>query len=251
MQLKPGTEGPPVFIAHGIGGDVLDFRLLASCIRSEHAILGLRAKGLDSADKPFHRIEDMAQYHLEAIKELQPHGPYLLVGYSLGGLIMLEIAQRLSASGEKVALLAMLDTYPHRRHLSQRQRLQLIARLMRHHLSAIRQLPIGGAFSYVVSRAGRRLRDSLPDPQVIHPTYDSDCWAWTRYRPRLYSGKVKFVKAEVSTYFPTDPFGVWARLVEELEVETVPGDHQEIISTQVENLAAVLTRNLREASDSR
>ena len=63
-----------------------------------------------------------------AIGKLQPRGPYVLVGYSLGGLVVLEMAQRLSANGEKVALLAMLDAYPQFRYLSLGQRLRLIAR---------------------------------------------------------------------------------------------------------------------------
>ena len=40
---------------------------------------------------------------------------------------------------------------------------------------------------------------------------------------------------------------VWARLAEEFEVESVPGDHLGIIATHFENLASVLSRYLEEA----
>jgi thioesterase domain-containing protein len=64
----------------------------------------------------------MARYSLGAVKQLQPHGPYLLIGFSLGGLVALEMAQQLVAQGEKIGLLAMLDSYPHVSRLSRGQR---------------------------------------------------------------------------------------------------------------------------------
>jgi len=257
VQLKAGAEEPSVFIAHGIGGDVLEFSGLARNIQSQHPIRGLRAKGADGLDKPLTRIEDMAQYHLQAIKDLQPQGPYLLIGYSLGGLLMLEIAQRLSADGEKIGLLVMLDTYPHRRFLSRRQRLSLTTSLLRHHLSTLRRLPKRRALSYFLDRTGRRLRSAGRDNSdsvrvettgKSRPTWDSDDLAWKQYNPRFYSGKIRFVKAETSSYFPRNPAAVWAKLANEVEVETTPGDHEGIISTHIESLATILSRYLRETS---
>jgi len=54
---------------------------------------------------------------------------------------------------------------------------------------------------------------------------DSAYVALTRYRPRFYRGKIKFVRAAVVTGFPADAEAVWTPLTEEIEVETVPGDH--------------------------
>jgi hypothetical protein len=71
--------------------------------------------------------------------------------------------------------------------------------------------------------------------------------ALTRYRPRFYGGKIKFVRAAVSTNFPDDPRAVWGRLADQFEVETIPGDHLGIITTYFENLAEVLSRYLKEA----
>ena len=118
VHLKKGAKKPPVFIAHGLGGSVIDFFQTVRHIESDHPIYGIQAKGTDGLDAPLERIEDMAEFHLSAIRELQPHGPYALIGYSLGGLVALEMAQRLSENGEKVGLLAMLDAYPNLRHLS-------------------------------------------------------------------------------------------------------------------------------------
>ena len=137
VLLKSGTEEPPVFIAHGLGGNFMEFFQLVKHIRSSHPIYGIQAKGMDGLDEPLDSIEDMAQFHLNAIKELQPRGPYLLVGYSLGGLVTLEMAQRLIQDGEKVELLAMLDSSPHRSHLAPGQLARLVSQLAMRRFSAM------------------------------------------------------------------------------------------------------------------
>ncbi len=234
VLLRAGTQQPPVFLAHGLGGSAMDFFQPVKHIQSEHPIYGLQARGVDGMEEPFERIEDMAEFHLDAIKKIQPHGPYLLIGYSLGGLVTLEIAQRLSASREKVALLAMLDAYPHIHHLSLRQRVLLSARRARRGLrnlsaSMAYQPPDGVSFS----PAMQRVRDSAYR-------------ALTHYRPRFYNGEIKFVKAATSTTFPDDPVAVWATLADKFEIEAVPGDHLGMITTHYESLAAVLSRYLKE-----
>src|SRR5580704_9648515 len=86
LLLKDGTQAPPVFLAHGLGGTAMDFFQLVKHLKCERSVYGMQAKGADGIDAPFDRIEDLAQYHLDSIRELQPHGPYFLIGYSLGGL---------------------------------------------------------------------------------------------------------------------------------------------------------------------
>jgi thioesterase domain-containing protein len=73
--------------------------------------------GIDGIGKPLETIEGMAKFYLNAIQQVQPRGPYFLIGHSLGGLVALEMAQQLTGQVEQVALLAMLDSYPHAGHL--------------------------------------------------------------------------------------------------------------------------------------
>jgi acetoacetyl-CoA synthetase len=259
VLLKPGTEKPPIFITHGLGGSVIDFYQVMKHIQLPHPIYGMQAKGIDGVEEPFERIEDMAQFYLDAVKELQPHGPYLLVGFSLGGLVTLEMAQRLRESGEKVALLAMLDSYPHMRYLSIGQRFRLRTRLLARRLSAVMKLGIRGALSYVLHPSQRPLLISTdryrpPNGVLLSPAMqrvrDSAYLALTRYRPRFYRGKIRFVRAEISTEFPDDPVAVWRKLAEEFEVETVPGDHLGIMTTHFDTLASVISRFVKEALSS-
>ena len=71
--------------------------------------------------------------------------------------------------------------------------------------------------------------------------------ALRRYRPGFYPGKISFVRAQVVTDFPCDPGAVWSGLANEVVVETVPGDHLEIMTTHYARLASVLSRFVRDA----
>jgi len=262
VLLRRGSKGPPIFIAPGLGDSVLTFCHLVQKIDSPRPIYGLQARGVNGVEEPLDRVEDMAERYLKGIRDLQPQGPYALIGASFGGLVMLEIAQRLSQDGKEVALLSMLDTYPHKRFLSLGQRVRVAGRLVRRDVAKLIRLQGREAFSYVVQRAKRRLRGlgsssstmrfPPPDGISLSPSVqrmrDGDYLAWTRYQPRFYRGRVRFVRAQVSLYFPEDAAAVWTPLVDRLGVDTVPGDHYGIITTQFEALASVLSRHLRGAS---
>ena len=238
VLMKSGTEGPPIFLAHGLGGSAMDFFQPVKHIQTGNPIYGMQARGIDGVDEPFDRIEDMVQFHLDAIRELQPRGPYLLIGYSLGGLVVLEMAHLLSAMGEKVGLLAMLDAYPHLSHLALGQRLRIRARRARRGLQFVGDL--GGSASY-------KPPAGVSFSPVMQRVRNCAYLALTRYRPRLYRGKVKFVRAANSSVFPHDAAAVWTKFAPDLEVETVPGDHLGIITTHYQSLANVISRYIEEA----
>jgi acetoacetyl-CoA synthetase len=256
VLLKDGSAQPPLFVTHGLGGSVIDFFQVVKHIQTSHTIQGMQAKGIDGAEEPFDRIEDMAQFYLKAIREVQPHGPYLLAGYSLGGLVTLEMAQRLTAVGERVALLAMLDSYPDIRYLSLAQRGRLVTRLARRRATTAMKLPAGDALSLIIRPSRRRSgapRVSYKPPvdvslsPAVQRARECAYLALTRYKPRFYPGEIKFVRAEIPTDFPSDPTAVWAHLADKFEVETVPGDHLGIMSTHYEKLASALSRYVEEA----
>lgn len=257
VPLKSGEADPPVYLAPGVGGSVMEFFGLVANLQTRHPIYGMQAMAADGSDVPFERIEDMAQFYLEALQQRQPHGPYLLVGYSLGGLVALEIAQRLSAQGEQIRLLSLLDAYPYKGFLGTWQRARRIARLMRHHASIVKQLPLRSGLSYVLSPAERTLHapgkgaENLvrrPFAGAMRQARDSGRRALARYRPRPYGGRIRFVKAAKHSVFPVDPAAAWSKWMSSLEVETVAGDHYAMLGEHFESLAAALSRYLSEAS---
>jgi len=237
--LKSGSKQPPIFIAHGLGGSVMDFYQIVKRIETPHAIHGLQAKGIDGIEEPLDRIEDMARYSLQAVKELQPHGPYHLIGFSLGGLVALEMAQQLTAAGETIGLLAMLDSYPHVSHLSQAQRARLWSRQTWRRIARRLQW-LGFSPPYQTTL------DVTPAPS-LQRFRDSSYVALERYRPRFYPGKINFARAAIPTDFPADPAAAWSGLAREFKVETVPGDHLGIMTAHFESLASVISGYLSEA----
>jgi thioesterase domain-containing protein len=87
------------------------YRSLARHLGPDQPIYGLQPQGLDGKQAPLTRIEDMAARYIKEIQVIQPDGPYFLAGYCMGGTIALEMAQQLSGQGQRVDLLALLDTY--------------------------------------------------------------------------------------------------------------------------------------------
>jgi amino acid adenylation domain-containing protein len=99
-----------LFLVHSIGGDVVSYQDLAARIPGNDAVHALRAPGLDGQDL-FTDIQQMAAAYLYEIREIQPHGPYRLAGWSMGGVVAFELARQLSYDGEATSELILLDSY--------------------------------------------------------------------------------------------------------------------------------------------
>src|SRR5882762_2743387 len=111
VTIQPGVVRPPLFCIHGESGNLLMYRNLARHLGQDQPIYGLQPQGLDGKQAPLTRIEDMAARYIKEIQVIQREGPYFLAGYCMGGTIALEMAQQLRGQGQRVDLLALLDTY--------------------------------------------------------------------------------------------------------------------------------------------
>jgi acetoacetyl-CoA synthetase len=261
VQIKEGSEQPPVFIAHGLSGQVQLFRL-AERICTGHAIYGIQARGIDGQEEPLDRVEDMARLYIDSLCKHQPRGPYILIGYSFGGLVALEMAQLLLAQKKTVGLLVLLDTYPHPRYLSRDLRRRLFVQRIKGHARIMQELPFTSALPYLISGLKRMLHLAERFPKSADPIDTSGGTfahtipsvkrnayaAYESYQPRFYPDKIEFVTTETKSFFPSDPATVWGDLVSELAVEVIPGSHLDIVTTEFEGLAAVLTRYLSQCS---
>jgi len=110
LTLRAGGPGTPVFCFAGAGGLAAAFHGLAHEL-GDRPVHAFQARGLESRALPDRSVDRAATRHLRVLRLLQPTGPYLLVGHSFGGLVALEVARRLRAAGEEVAMLTLLDTY--------------------------------------------------------------------------------------------------------------------------------------------
>ncbi|WP_373530791.1 amino acid adenylation domain-containing protein [Nostoc sp.] len=110
VPIQPAGSNPAFFCIHPIFGVVFPYYELANQLGKNQPFYGLQPIGLDGKTSPLTRIEDMATHYIEALRRVQPKGPYFLGGWSFGGWVAFEMAQQLQRSGEEVALLAVLDT---------------------------------------------------------------------------------------------------------------------------------------------
>jgi acetoacetyl-CoA synthetase len=239
ILLKSGV-GDPIFIVPGAGGVVIELSQLAKLIRNQRPVYAIQAKGVDGSEEPFDCIASMADYYLDAIREIQLRGPYTLAGYSFGGVVAFEMARRLSAKGEEIALLALLDAYTHPRSWPLNSRLSVWWRKACRRISApyaVRR--ISNAARNL--RAYGRLRTPRSLPAAVQRVNESSLAALARYQPCFYSGKVTFLRAATAVRYPSDPRQVWSHLARELEVHTVSGEHLDLVRAHVNDLAARLS----------
>lgn len=115
---QPGR--PPVFCLSGAGALGLTFLPLSRYL-PEHDVYAFQQHGLERRAVPDWSIGRTARRTVEIMRIVQPRGPYLLVGHSLGGLVALEVAKLLTEGGEHVEHVAILDTYLPRSSAEQAQ----------------------------------------------------------------------------------------------------------------------------------
>ena len=110
MHPGSGRNQTPFFLVAGMFGNVLNLRHLAQLVGSDRPFYGLQARGLYGDQDPHETFEDMARDYIAEMRTVQKSGPYLLGGFSGGGITAYEIARQLREDGEDIALLVMLDT---------------------------------------------------------------------------------------------------------------------------------------------
>jgi amino acid adenylation domain-containing protein len=238
VQIKKEGSRVPFFCVHGSGGNVLNFRVVSRAMPPEQPFYGLQAYGVDGVTRPHATIEEMADAYLREIREVQSHGPYLLGGYSGGGIVAFEMAQRLTAAGERVALLAFVDTF----HPSMRIRKVPFG----HRLERMRKEPVA-YLQHVVGRRvalvrerwqlhqiDRHLREGSEVPLTLRELQlvKSFAAATERYRPKPWSGRATLFRVEQVAYV----FGGlgsmhgWEKdVLGGVDVQIVPGDHDSLV----------------------
>jgi amino acid adenylation domain-containing protein len=236
VLIQPGGAKPPLFCIHPIGGNILEYYALANYLGREHPVYGLQSQGLDGQQAPFRSVEDMASHYITEIRTVQPHGPYLLLGYSFGGLVAFEMARQLDAVGEKIQMLALLDcsvpNLPSRR--------PLFGQSLKVHLCNLWQLNFQERSNYIMGRITYRysndnerdfLAKTLYDPQDLTPpllnVLEANLEAGENYIARSYAGPVDLFRCQVQDleHYLHPEFG-WVDLVgDRLKIYHVAGSH--------------------------
>jgi amino acid adenylation domain-containing protein len=109
VPIRAAGRLPPLVLVHPIGGALFCYQKLARLL-DDRQVLGIQAAGLEPGATPLDSIEDLAKRYVDVLVEVQGRGPYLLGGWSMGGVIAHEMARQLVDRGELVGLVAMIDS---------------------------------------------------------------------------------------------------------------------------------------------
>jgi aspartate racemase len=202
VPIQPTGSRAPLFCVPPIGGTVYSYLALANHLGADQPVYGLQGTEIDGQPEPPRSIEQLADRYVHAIRGVQPAGPYLLAGWSLGGQIAFEMAQQITRHGEKVALVVLFDSF-----LSP----------YGHEFDADHWLREARA-------AGMLPQGSSADVQTAVGTH---LQAWARHRPSPYDGNVLLFMANerdiFSRYRGADRWRALA--TSELEVKAVDANH--------------------------
>ncbi|MFF1789686.1 non-ribosomal peptide synthase/polyketide synthase [Kitasatospora sp. NPDC058243] len=112
LPLRSTGTGTPLFCIHPGGGISWSYSGLLNHLGPQHPVYAIQARGLGRPETLPTSYEEMAADYADQIQKIQSEGPYLLLGWSAGGLIAHALACELQSRGERTALLAILDAYP-------------------------------------------------------------------------------------------------------------------------------------------
>ncbi len=112
VALRAEGEATPLFFVHPVGGTVFAYRALAGHLGGERPFYAFQSRGVMEEATPRRSIEEMAAAYVAALRRVRPDGPYLLGGWSLGGLVAFEMARQLVATGAEVGPLVLIDASP-------------------------------------------------------------------------------------------------------------------------------------------
>ncbi|MEV0333442.1 amino acid adenylation domain-containing protein [Nocardia sp. NPDC050717] len=110
LPIRLGGDRPALFCVHSSSGMSWSYLGFAERLRPGRPIYGLQAPDLSGREPSARSIEEFARRYVREIRAVQPHGPYHLLGWSFGGLIAQAMAVELAAAGERVGVVALLDT---------------------------------------------------------------------------------------------------------------------------------------------
>jgi len=265
IELKPGQGKQPIFfLPGGVGGDheFLVYARLTHFVGDKYTFYGLRARSADGTELAHPSVEEMATDYLSEMRELQPEGPYFIVAECIGGIVAYEIARQLQSQGQRVGLLALMDTgcpstagylrYRLRRILTPWQESYYVG--LRHHLKELKRLNWGARLPYFLSKSKALFRNSpqiaanarLPVPVIddkdsrrLRRVQEGYIDTLSRYRPRPYDGDVIMLVNEKS--HPDDLIRGWPKYIKgKIDLKKIPGDHAAYIRRYVRMVGAAL-----------
>jgi thioesterase domain-containing protein len=254
VPLAPASgaagEAAPLFLVHPIGGTVFCYRELARHLAGSRPVYGLQSRGLAAGEAPRSGIVEMAADYLASVVAVQPAGPYLLAGWSFGGLVALEMARQL----ERLVDPTTVTPEERARELDDVAMLGVLARDLAGLSGAalavpreeLARLDAPARLDHLLARAveaGVLPPDTdLPRVRRLLALYQASYRAALAYQPEPWDGCIQLFQAASGPL--SSRLGLWRAVARGgLVVQTLPGDHYSVLREPfVARLAAELGR---------
>nr|WP_225737551.1 non-ribosomal peptide synthetase [Dyella acidiphila] len=234
----------PLFLVHPGGGEVGYAAALASWLDADVPLYGFAAQGLLEGEAPLQTAHDMARRYVQAMRRIQPEGPYRLIGYSSGGVIAYEMASQLVGADTEVEFVGLIDTLSDYRHTDPEQLLELdeMAALLwlireapddvRQHAAQLAEEGDCEALVRYIQQSGSAPDMAQMEPALVRRTLaviQGTCRAIYHYRPATLPVPVTIFHARAMQR--TDPAIGWGQWVppELLQVVAVDGNHTSLM----------------------
>jgi len=237
---KTGTK-PPIYLVHGSGLNVLAFSALGKYMDEDQPVYGIQALGLNGKTKFLYSIEEIARKYNAELLAHDPHGPYALAGYSLGGFIAYEMAKQLREIGKEVKMLGILDTNAGNRDPNENKRKKIYKKFVRQFkkLSFFSKLFLTHpkrTVMYQVDLLHEKFlklfsKDYTVDKGIfthereVNRSYNI---AYDSYLMSPIDVAIDLFKVHERIYYVDDPLYMeWGKYTsKEVEIQVVPGDHK-------------------------
>jgi thioesterase domain-containing protein/acyl carrier protein len=275
VPIQPYGTRPPFFAVHAMTGEVMFYQQLAQYLGEDQPFYGIQSEGLDDGPIRHRSMETIAHCYIDEVRRVQPHGPYYLGGYCIGGIVAFEMAQQLRAAGEEVACLVLIEADKPEPPMRSRTLGERI-RAARHGAA---DLSLGEKLQYFTRRVSGKLKWEFAqlqntDNDLLRQLYraltlganttvaNTDplrsrvarmlTRVQDKYKPRIYPGRIILLRAAV----PDDRQLVgdrgWSEFAKGgVEIHDTPGEHVTIFEPQnVSTLAEKLDACLRAALSS-
>jgi thioesterase domain-containing protein len=262
VPLQPHGTRPPLYIVHGVGGNVVNFYGLSMRVGKDQPVYGIQSQALVAKQSALLHLKDMAAHYIADIRKVQPHGPYHLLGYSFGGTVVLEIAHQLRAAGDKVALLGMIDSKSrdYEQQVAQMTSSQTkINRRINRFRGNTGTLDWGSRIKYIREKVSTRaIRFSCMAaasmrvkrvPAFMRSAYDINYVAVQNYKLRPYDGRLVLFRATWQGEEEGERDLGWNSIFKQgVEIHDLPGDHERIfLEPNIDQLANSLRESLSRA----
>jgi amino acid adenylation domain-containing protein len=243
VELGAGGSGRPVFWVHPAGGEVLCYADLVRRLGGDRPHYGVRAKGLQAGETPRDQLAAMAAAYVEEVLAVDPAGPQVLGGWSLGGVLAFEMARQLQAAGREVPLVVLIDTQAPEAELRDglsdwdllgafAQGLGLQDRFLLPDEDERSPVAFDASLARLLDRA--QADGVLPaglelaDMQRIFAVQRGNSRALRGYTGGTYDGRLLLMRA-AERADRNDLRRGWDRLAPRLEVHEVPGNHHTLV----------------------